>query len=356
VHSDQTPKPNTARMTKQWSETRLGPPMSESDACTAGWNFSFQSEWKEPDPIPFSEPGFGARRLMANVIDGMPYQLYLPVHWNDDATRPFPVHLDLHSHGERKWTLKNSQGFSRMLARNQSQSFDNRACWCLDTTKNYADAYVELPVDAPYFDASQTSSTSGCSMADCDFADTFPGLVVMPQCWTGSGAQGWSASCLEKAKAITAYVIDHYNGNANKVIVSGTAEGGEGALTFASTYSNLVSAVIVTDSPTATAAGVDGIPVYVTGDASHSGIGNIDSLAAALKARADGYSLTKYTRFVSAPGAADPLYRDTDGHSSDIAYRCTSIWDWVWSFTNPDTDARGAWGLGPHPFIIMGAR
>merc|ERR1719162_2330770 len=106
-------------------------------------------------------------------------------------------------------------------------------------------------------------------------------------------------------------------------------EGGEGALTFASTYSNLVSAVIVTDwmpspgsaSPTETAAAVDGIPVYVTGDASHHGIGAIDILAAALKERADGYSLTKYTRFVSAPGAADPLYRDTDGHSSDIAYR-----------------------------------
>jgi len=357
VHSDQTPKPNTARMPKQWSETRLGPAMTEAEACASDGNFSTQSEWKEMDPIGFSEAGLGARRLMYNTIDGMPYQLFLPVAWHDSALRPFPVHLDLHSHGERKWSLKNSQGFARMLARNQSQSFDDRDCWCLDTTQNYSEAYTEEPVTAPYFNASIISSVSGCPMADCSFADEFPGVVVMPQCWTGTGTPGWTASCLEKAKKITAYVIEHFNGNANQVIVSGTAEGGEGALNFTKTYPTLVSAVIVTDSPTATAEDVPGtIGVHVTGDGSHADIGSIDALVGTLKSRTNGYSNTKYTRFVSAPGAADPGYREGDGHSADIAYRCSSTWQWLWSFTNPIEDARSEWGIGQHPFIIMGTR
>jgi len=336
-------------MKTQWSETRLGPPMTVSAACTAAWNFSTQSEWNEPDPPTFSEPGLGARRLMAS-IGGMPYQLYLPRHWNNNTLAPYPVHLDLHSHGERKWTLRNSQGFARMLARNQSQSFDNRSCWCLDTTQNYADAHDELTV-APYYNQSATSSLPEYPMADCTFADTFPGLVVMPQCWKGTETPGWTAACLEAAKNITAYIIEHFNGDADKVIVSGSSEGGEGALQFASTYRSLVSAAIVTDAPSATvpSAGLDGIPVYVTGSASHPNINGIDDLVLNLNQRASG--VTKYTRFVTAPGAADPGFPATDGHSSDIAYRSGSTWQWARSFTN--AGARGAWGLGEYPHVVM---
>ncbi|CAK0850832.1 unnamed protein product [Prorocentrum cordatum] len=304
VHSGQAPDPapaSTARMTTQWSETRLGPPMSVSDACSVPWNFSTQSEWKEPDPITFPHAGLGARRVMT-AINGMSYQLYLPPKWNNNSLHPYPVHIDLHSHGERKWTLKNSQGFARMLARNQSTSFDNRSCWCLDSTQSYSMAYDETS-SAPYYLG--TTSDTGCPMADCTFADTFPGLVIMPQCWTGSATPGWTSDCLLKAKDIAASVIATFNGDADKVVVSGTSEGGVGALAFATTYKSLVSAVVVTDAPTATVAGdLDGVPVYVTGDSSHSGITGIDALVVALQARASG--VTKYTRFVSAPAAADP--------------------------------------------------
>jgi len=335
--------PGSARIT-QWSETRLGPPMSVSDACSVAWNFSTQSEWKEPDPITFPEAGLGARRLMTS-IGGMPYQLYLPPTWNNNSLHPYPVHLDLHSHGERKWTLKNSQGFARMLARNQSQSFDNRSCWCLDGS--YSTAYTES-ASSPYYLG--TTEDTGCPMADCTFADTFPGVVVMPQCWTGSATPGWTADCLLKAKDITKYVIEYFNGDAEKVIVSGTSEGGVGALAFATTYPELTSAVIVTDAPAATyTSGLDGMPVYVTGDASHSGIANIDALVLALNGRASG--VTKYTRFVTAPAAADPGFLATDGHSGDVAYRCPSTWGWAYGYKN--TGGRTAWGLGEYPFIVM---
>ncbi|CAK0795823.1 unnamed protein product [Prorocentrum cordatum] len=345
LHGDEVPEsPSTARMTTQWSETRLGPPMLASDACSASWNFSTQSEWKEPDPITFPNAGLGARRLMT-AIDGMPYQLYLPPTWNNNSLYPYPVHVDLHSHGERKWTLKNSQGFARMLARNQSTSFDNRSCWCLGGS--YSAAYDESAT-SPYYLG--TSSDTGCPMADCTFADTFPGVVVMPQCWTGSATPGWTAACLAKAQAITAFVIGHFNGDADKVIVSGTSEGGEGAMEFAKTYPTLVSAVVVTDAPTATyTSGLDGMPVYVTGDATHSGIAAIDSLVAALNGRTSG--VTKYTRFVSAPAAADPGFLSTDGHSSDIAYRCSNTWTWAYQYKN--TGGRSAWGLYEYPHITM---
>jgi len=343
VHSDVNPEPR-ARMAKQWSETRLGPPMDPADACSAAYSFSTQSEWKEPDPVTFPNAGLGARRLMG-AMDGMPYQLYIPVSWNNNTLFPYPVHLDLHSHGERKWTLRNSQGFARMLARNQSQSFDNRSCWCLNGTHDMA--HGEL-ASAPYYDSS-TAST-GCPMADCTFADMFPGVVVMPQCWTGSTNTGWTDDCLIKAKEITKYIIAKFNGNAEKVIVSGTSEGGVGALAFAKKYKELVSAVIVTDPTTAPSPDVDA-PVYVTGAASHPDIASIDALVVALGALG---GTVRYTRFLTAPAAADPGFNTDEGHSGDIAYRCSSTWTWAQSFTK--TGARVDWDLGLHSVIVMGSR
>jgi predicted peptidase len=337
--------PGTARIT-QWSETRLGPPMLVSDACSVAWNFSTQSEWKEPEPITFPEAGLGARRVMpAIAVDGLKYQLYLPPTWNNNKLYPYPVHLDLHSHGERKFTLKNSQGFARMLARNQSQSFDNRSCWCLDA--NYSTAHQES-TSSPYY-LSGTEDT-GCPLADCTFADTFPGIVIMPQCWTGATNAGWSTDCLTKAKDIATYVIENFNGDPDKLIVSGSSEGGVGAIAFAAANPTLVSALIVTDAATATySSGLEGISVYVTGDASHSGISSIDALVVALNGRASG--VTKYTRFVSGPAAADPGFLSTDGHSADIAYRCYNTWGWAYQYTN--TGGYSAWGLAAPPFIVM---
>jgi len=333
----------------QWSERRLGPPMLVSEACSAAWNFSTQSEWKERDPIVFPEASIGARRRMV-PIDEMDYQLYLPHGWGNNSLYPFPTTVYFHSHPERKWSVMNSGSLPRMLARNQSTSFDNRSCWCLDTSLSSASAYVESGDVTKAYDDTASPVDLASPMADCTFADTFKGLVIMPQGWIRSETPGWSSDRLDKAKAITKAVMDKFNGDADKVIVTGTAEGAVGALEFAKTYKDLVSAVILTDAPDATYAdGLEGVPVYVTGDGSQSNIGSIDSLVVALKGRASG--VTKYTRYVNGPSAADPEFGDGYGHSSDMIYRDPQLWAWAYSFKTQGGRAR--LGLDPLPFVKM---
>jgi len=333
----------------QWSEVRLGPPMLTSMACSVPWNFSNQSEWKEKDPIVFPEAGIGARRRMVPIGD-MDYQLYLPHGWGNNSLYPFATTVYFHSHPERKWSLMNSGSLPRMLARNQSTSFDNRSCWCLDMSLSSATAYLESGDPTKAYDDGAAPVDLASPMADCTFADTFNGLVIMPQGWVRSETPGWSSDRLANAKAITKAVMGHFNGDADKVIVTGTAEGATGAVEFAKAYKNLVSAVILTDAPDATYTdGLEGVPVYVTGDASQNNIASIDSLVVALKGRASG--VTKYTRYVSGPSAADPEFGAGYGHSSDIIYRDPQLWAWASQYKN--TGGRAEWGMSPLGHIVM---
>lgn len=334
----------------QWSETRLGAPMTASQACSVAWNFSTQSEWKERDPPVFPEAGIGARRRVA-PIDGMEYQVFLPLGWGNNSLYPYMTTLYFHSHPERKTSVMNSGSLPRMLARNQSTSFDNRSCWCLDMN---ATAYVESGSAAEAYDAGASPVDLASPMADCTFADTFNGLVIMPQGWTGSETPGWSSERLGKAKAITKFVMEKFNGDADKVIVTGTAEGATGALEFAKAYKDLVSAVILTDAAgLAYTGGLEGVPVYVTGDGSQSNIASIDSLVVALKARASG--VTRYARYVNAPSAADPGFAPGYGHSSYLFFLNREFWfNWAYQYTN--TGGRSGWDMGPLNHIVMGRR
>ncbi|CAK0887417.1 unnamed protein product [Prorocentrum cordatum] len=146
--------------------------------------------------------------------------------------------------------------------------------------------------------------------------------------------------------------MEKFNGDASKVIVTGTAEGGVGALQFAKAYPDLVSAAIITDAPSATYGGADdleGLPVYVTADGSRGDAGAVDALVVALKGRASG--TTKYTRYVKAPAAADPEFNPGYGHSSDIVYRDPQLWAWAYSFKGEG--GRDGWGMSPLPFVAM---
>ncbi|CAK0853921.1 unnamed protein product [Prorocentrum cordatum] len=355
MHVDQAPELagpgsdmfNTSRVAIQWSETRLGPPALESEACVAAWNFSFQSEWKEKDPIIFPEAGIGARRRMVEM-DGMEYQLFLPREWGNNSLYPHPTVIYFHSHPERKWSLMNSESLPRMLARNQSQSFDNRSCWCLPEA-GY-DAYAETNDTSKAYDDGTPAAPTGSPMADCTFADTFNSLVIMPQGWVGSETPGWTTSHFATIKNITTAIIQKFNGDADKIIVTGTAEGGAGALEFAKTYPDLVSAAIITDAPSATSdSSLEGLPIYVTADGSMGDAASVDALVVSLKGRASGE--TKYTRYATAPSAADPGFSAGYGHSSDIIYRDPQLWAWAYSFKTQG--GRERLGLEPLPFVPM---
>jgi hypothetical protein len=357
VHVDQAPESagpdpsDTSRVAiKQWSETRLGPPMLESDACTVAWAFSNQSEWKERDPITFPEAGIGARRRMVEM-DGMEYQLFIPRGWGNNQLFPHPTVIYFHSHPERKWTLMNSESLPRMLARNQSQSFDNRSCWCLPASGYMA--YAESTDASQAYQNLAPPSLTDTPMADCTFADTYHNLVIMPQGWVKDETPGWTTDHFAKIKNITKAIMEQFNGDADKVIVTGTAEGGVGALEFAKIHKDLVSAAIITDAPSATYDSrnddLEGLPIYVTADGSMGDATSVDSLVINLKGRASGE--TKYTRYTTGPSAADPEFAANYGHSSDIIYRDPHLWAWAATFKNQGGPE--GWGMSPREFVFM---
>eukprot|EP00429_Kryptoperidinium_foliaceum_P033183 CAMPEP_0176177076 /NCGR_PEP_ID=MMETSP0120_2-20121206/90711_1 /TAXON_ID=160619 /ORGANISM="Kryptoperidinium foliaceum, Strain CCMP 1326" /LENGTH=66 /DNA_ID=CAMNT_0017515155 /DNA_START=30 /DNA_END=226 /DNA_ORIENTATION=+ len=65
----------------------------------------------------------------------------------------------------------NSQSLPRLLARNQSTSFDPRACWCLDAEYAPVIAMKEAPAASaePFVDEMEDLRSP---LADCDFAET----------------------------------------------------------------------------------------------------------------------------------------------------------------------------------------
>ncbi|CAK0819286.1 unnamed protein product [Prorocentrum cordatum] len=314
----------------------------------------FSATLRRPGAPSLAESGpsrqrasIGARRRMIEM-DGMEYQLFVPRGWSNNTLYPHPTVIYFHSHPERKWSLMNSESLPRMLARNQSQSFDNRSCWCLPEA-GY-DAYAETNDTSKAYDDGASPSSTGSPVADCTFADTFNSLVIMPQGWVGSETPGWTTSHFATIKNITTAIIQKFNGDADKVIVTGTAEGGVGALDFAKTYPDIVSAAIITDAPSATSdSSLDGLPIYVTADGSMGDVANVDALVVSLKGRSSGE--TKYTRYAAAPAAADPGFSANYGHSSDIIYRDPQLWAWAYSFKTQGGRAR--LGLDPLPFVKM---
>eukprot|EP00928_Gymnodinium_smaydae_P069876 TRINITY_DN5369_c0_g1_i2.p2 TRINITY_DN5369_c0_g1~~TRINITY_DN5369_c0_g1_i2.p2 ORF type:complete len:236 (+),score=40.51 TRINITY_DN5369_c0_g1_i2:436-1143(+) len=232
----------------------------------------------------------------------------------------------------------NSQSLPRLLSRNQSASFDSRECWCLDP--EYAPVLANREDEngaLPFLDESEDV---GSPLADCDFAATFGAIVVMPQGWLPDESSGWTEDRQEKVVAITRDVIQRYNGDASRVVLTGQSEGGRGAWNFAGARPELWSALNVICAPTAAsdALAARALPVWVVGSVEDGLMGN-DDLVSALKREA---VKVRYTRYTKSPPPPDPKYRSMSGHASyDLVYRDPRLWEWALSHEN--AAAENAW-------------
>eukprot|EP00658_Telonema_sp_P-2_P037707 TRINITY_DN27114_c0_g1_i1.p1 TRINITY_DN27114_c0_g1~~TRINITY_DN27114_c0_g1_i1.p1 ORF type:complete len:284 (+),score=28.70 TRINITY_DN27114_c0_g1_i1:369-1220(+) len=267
------------------------------------------------------------------MVDSLPYQLFLPAGWT--AERQWPVVVFLHGAGDGAFSVMNSQSLPRLLARNQSTSFDPRPCWCLPHRYAGAAAMAEAGSDAPFL---PTVVNINSPMADCRFADKLEAIVVMPQGWLPSdmkvGSQGW-ASKQSAVQKLTARIIRDFSGNPARVVLLGQSAGGFGAFGFAQTSPRLWSAVGVICAPWVwrhphqeLLQVLEGLPMWIvgwTGDGEH---GN-DEFVATLKRRGQP-NITRYTRYVRAPGPPDPLYRSMLNHASyDLILRDPRFWEWM---------------------------
>lgn len=133
------------------------------------------SEEDEEPKVGVASPGL---RVRMPAYQGMEYQLFLPAKWENSSR--YPVVVFLHGHGDGKFSVMNSQSLPRLLARDQSTVFDTRTCWCLDSTFVHATAMRESGAHSklPFLDEKEDLNSP---MADCDFADTFSAVVIMPQ-------------------------------------------------------------------------------------------------------------------------------------------------------------------------------
>lgn len=294
----------------------------------------------EPPVGPAAAPG--ARVNMPPFVSSssavpLPYQLYLPASWTLTGIETYPVVVFLHGSGDGVFAVMNSQSLPRLLATDQSTSFDGRECWCLEPEYSSAEAMRESSSLEPFLpEVEQLHSP----MADCSFASRFPAIVVMPQGWLPQHRTGWGRELLARVEALTRSVITEYRGDPERVVLTGQSAGGTGAAQFATSRAGLWSAVNIICSPWVvrsldTASGsLDGKPVWIvgyTGDGEH---GN-DDLVRALKRRPNGVELTRYTRYVKAPGPPDPQYRSMLNHASyDLIYRDPRLWQWALSTRN----------------------
>jgi len=313
----------------------------EHEACKQEAWYEQHSTLDDPDPDVDASAEAGQRRRM-EPIGGMEYQLFLPKSWNAYGSERYPVVVFLHGHGDGKFSVMNSQSLPRLLSPDQSTSFDSRRCWCLE--EEYSPLAQEegteegdsLDGPARHLDA---------PLADCDFADTFPAIVVMPQGWLPDAAHtGWRGEKTQmQVFDITKHVLQRYRGDPNRVVLTGQSQGGVGAWEFAAKHGSLWSAVnpICGPYPPRVADALEGMPVWVVGNAEDGKRGN-DAVVEALAKRARGE--VRYTRYLKAPPPPDPAYNNMAGHGSyDLIYRDPRLWKWALGHSN----AAGpkAWGL-----------
>jgi len=335
----------------QYSEFRYGPPQLESEICLEtsmredmeeriklkassskplDWTAEMgkMSSWKQPDPPAFPMAAIGARRIMY-AIDDMSYQLYLPLGWKNFTKRPYPVFVYLHGHPERKWSVMNAVGFTRMLARNQSTSFNTLACWCINKTKFDTEVYVDNMTSGDVNNDTKTAGTG--PMANCTFADTFPGLAIIPQGWTGKPKGFWTDSKLATVKNIVKFVMEKFNGDADRVTVGGYAEGAKGAVDMVKKYPDHFASLAIADQKgvTENMTGLESIPTLVSSD-DEDGLAGTDAIVKLLKNRTDP-KITYYMRYAESPPSEEPLFADGYKHTADLFFRDPKTWDMVFS-------------------------
>jgi predicted peptidase len=265
----------------------------------------------------------------------MEYQLFLPKTWKTTDSRTYPVVVFLHGSGDGQFSVMNSQSLPRLLANDQSTSFDSRRCWCLEPEYAAAEAMKEAPQDSPAAFLKEVEALRS-PMADCIFAKTFEAIVVMPQGWLPESRTGWNWHRRQSVEKLTKQVMKTYRGDPTKVVLTGQSAGGAGAWHFAVSRPGLWSAVNVVCAPwsPSVAKPLEGKPVWVVGN-DHDGVNGNDAVVEALKQRQAGE--TRYTRYLNAPAPPDPQYRGMLGHASyDLIYRDPRLWSWAFDQTNPN--------------------
>eukprot|EP00747_Dinoflagellata_sp_TGD_P163782 gnl/TRDRNA2_/TRDRNA2_182840_c0_seq1.p1 gnl/TRDRNA2_/TRDRNA2_182840_c0~~gnl/TRDRNA2_/TRDRNA2_182840_c0_seq1.p1 ORF type:complete len:408 (-),score=64.59 gnl/TRDRNA2_/TRDRNA2_182840_c0_seq1:63-1286(-) len=308
-------------------------PTPEQAACQLPLPRSKHTSEDDPEP-PVGSAQSGKRVRMA-PINGMPYQLFLPASWKASDHKKYPVVVFLHGSGDGKFSVMNSQSLPRLLARDQGVSFDNRTCWCLEREYVNATAKREDVTGKKAF--VNVDEDLNSPLADCDFADTFNGIAIMPQGWMPNHqAKGWTSSKLATVVKITKQVITEYRGDAVRVVVTGQSAGGSGAWKIATSYPYLWAGVniICAPVPASKVSMVERLPMWIVGYSGDGQNGN-DMFVEALKRRSEGS--VRYTRYNKAPAPPDPKYRHMRNHASyDLIYRDPRLWNWAWSLRNND--------------------
>jgi len=322
---------------------RLPPALDqgEAEACAQPMPRSSHTSLLDPEPKIEDAPTPGQRVRMP-PSGGMEYQLFLPAAWSATGAATYPVVVFLHGHGDGKFTVMHSQSLPRLLSPDQSTSFDGRKCWCLESRYARVTANREAPPGSPEAFLGETEDLFS-PLADCDFAETFPAIVVMPQGWLPGQMSGWTEPRRDKVEEITRSVLRKYRGDPARVVLTGQSEGGAGAWRFAASRPGLWSAVsvICAAAPPSVAQELEGLPVWVVGS-KQDGLHGNDAVVAALKERQKGS--TRYTRYIDSPAPPDPEFRDMTGHASyDLIYRDPRLW--TWAFKQHSLAAGKEWGV-----------
>mmetsp|Transcript_52114 Transcript_52114/g.86401 ORF Transcript_52114/g.86401 Transcript_52114/m.86401 type:complete len:342 (-) Transcript_52114:85-1110(-) len=301
---------------------------------------------EEPEPDIFIGPITTGQRMRMPMMAGLDWQLFLPTNWHNASTQRYPIVVFLHGSGDGHFSVMNSQSLPRLLHPDQSTCFDPEICWHLPTEFRRVTAKVEAPAsDRRAFINEDQDLYS--PLADCNFAATFPGIVIMPQGWLPERRTGWTKSKTRQVEQLVRHVLIHFHGDPTRVVLSGQSAGGHGAWAFASARPRLWSALnpICMPAPISLASQLAGLPIWVVGWAG-DGIHGNDAIVEALKIQALKTPLVsvRYTRYNKAPGPPDPLYQQMRNHASyDLIYRDPRLWEWAFHQRNPAGEAE--WGL-----------
>merc|ERR1712070_277910 len=131
--------------------------------------------------------------------------------------------------------------------------------------------------------------------------------------------------------------MSKFHGDASQIMLVGQSAGGMGAYEFATLRPRLWSAVGIICAPwvwqravRTGVKGLEGLPIWVVGWAGDGRQGNDDFVTALKMQRRLGLNITRYTRYIKAPGPPDPLYSSMLNHASyDLILRDPRFWDWM---------------------------
>lgn len=315
--------------------------MGEAEACQEPFPLSSCESVLQPEPrVGTVRPG---RRVRMRSFRGMEYQLFLPAKWDPTGVELYPTVVFLHGQFDGKFSVMNSQSLPRLLASNQSTCFDSRDCWCLASKHRKIGVMREADSDSKRAYIDDTVELES-PLADCDFAENFGAIVVMPQGWVKFDG-GWTDERLNQVESLTRHVLRVFGGDPARVSLTGQSAGGSGVWTLAATRPELWASVSAIgappESPLLLATRLEGMPIWVVGCPADGDAGN-DAFIIELKHRAKGS--VRYTRYTQAPPPPDPKYHKMHNAASyDLIFRDPRFW--LWALSQKNAAAADQWGL-----------